>query len=167
MLPGLTGVARDFPTTVTANTLFYLPFFVSEPWTPTEFAIRVSTLAAASVAYIWIYAADTDLQPTGAAVLDITSGGALDVSTTGQKAVTGFSTTFQPGWYVAAIRSNGGPILSGHSITAPWNGATTLTTTLLNLLRVGSSATSPPNPGTAWTTVTAGTVLDCGWLFWR
>jgi hypothetical protein len=169
ILPGLHGHVRDFAMAVAANKLYMLPFFVSEPWTPSEFAVRVSTLGAASLGYIWIYAADADLQPTGNVLIDVTAGGALDFSTTGQKAVTGFSTTLQPGWYVAQIRTTVTASIAGFSYSIYMNGGgNTLNTQTLNHLRKETfSGTTPSSPGDKWDNFTAATVLDCAWLWWR
>jgi hypothetical protein len=170
LLPGQHAISRDTPLGMSANKLYTLPFVVAGSWTPSAFAIRVGTAGAAtSVARIWIYAADADLQPTGDVFLNVTSGGDIAVDSTGTKEVTGFTTEFPAGFYVAQIHSTGAPTIIGHATASPWNGADPLTTTFLTQIRddVFAATATPPSPGQVWDSVTGGTTNDVGWLWWR
>ena len=87
---------------LTADTIFFSPLWVPRPFTPSNYFISISTQGGASAAArIGFYAVGTNGFP-GALVHD---GGAVDITTTGIKAVD-YSTQVAAGLYFMAVISN-------------------------------------------------------------
>lgn len=86
-----------------ANTDRYCPFFVNADITLTELHFRVTTGPASdATVYLGIYDADDELQPT-----NLVYAGSVAVATgfTGQKSVTGLTTSLPVGTYLMAINT--------------------------------------------------------------
>jgi len=106
MVPGFVSVSLTTQA-FNGNSFQAFPIVLDRARTLDEVWIEVTTLAASGTAKVAIYAADDDLQPT-TLVLNVTSGGALDVSTTGVKKVTGINTSISAGTYIVSIAVNNG-----------------------------------------------------------
>jgi hypothetical protein len=153
-LPNVEWNASNVVQALTANTVFYQPFVVSAPITvdATNFAVSTGPASAANVR-TGVYLADSNLQPSGAPLID--SGNvAVGTSVTGTFLNQFTPVTLQPGVYLTAINTSvnltcrvqrGGP--TGTNVG---NG----TSSLISLLPVSQTQGAFPNPGTAWTTPT-------------
>ena len=137
--------------TLTANTVYYQPFEVTAPITLDFMALEVTTAAAGNGNLrLGIYAADTNLQPTGAPLFDsgdvtVTSGA------TGILSKQGTAVTLQPGVYLTATNTSVGftarTFLGGVSFVP-----TTIGANVTVLTSVAQTQGAFPTPGTAWTT---------------
>lgn len=95
-------------TTVTADSLRMVP--VMFPWDVAidGIAFAVTTAAASGNGTVGIYASDSDMRPTGAALV---SGNSISTSTTGSKLTTGLSyTLLKNTLYYFAIHAGGATI---------------------------------------------------------
>lgn len=136
--------------------VYYFPFYVNWPITITNWQFEVTTGPASDAnVRIGIYAADGDMQPTGAPLYDSGST-AVATAFTGTKSATGLSVALPPGRYLIAWNLDvaltyrtffaaGTPIATGM-------GASPLITRFLGVQAYGAF----PNPGTVWTTGTSG-----------
>jgi hypothetical protein len=149
-LPNVEWNASNVTQALTANTVYYQPFIVSSPITvdATNFAVSAGPASAANVR-TGVYAADSNLQPSGAPLID--SGNvAVGTSVTGTFVNQFTPVTLQPGAYLTAINTSvaltcrvqrGGP--TGTNVG---NG----TSSLISLLPISQTQGAFPNPGTAW-----------------
>jgi hypothetical protein len=167
-VPGYGMVDRNASISLTANTLYYFPFTLNGTWSPTEFAIHVTSIVSSST-YAWIYRADADLAVTGTPVLDITAAGAFNTSTQGTKTITGFTTSFTAGNYFAVLGATGSISLNGAGIlatftdpTQPFNNNTWLFRRTQNPI-----PTTAPSSLTNWDTYTQATGRSVFPLAWR
>jgi hypothetical protein len=136
---------------LTANTVYYQPFEVTAPITLDFMALEVTGAAAGNGNLrLGIYAADTNLQPTGAPLFDsgdvtVTSGA------TGILSKQGTAVTLQPGVYLTATNTSVGftarTFLGGVSFVP-----TTIGANVTVLTSVAQTQGAFPTPGTAWTT---------------
>ncbi len=136
---------------LTANTVYYQPFEVTAPLTLDFMALQVTTAAAGNGNLrLGVYAADANLQPTGAPLFDsgditVTSGA------TGILSRQGTPVTLQPGVYLTATNTSVGftaqTFLGGISFVP-----TTMGTNITVLTSVAQTQGAFPTPGTAWTT---------------
>jgi hypothetical protein len=137
-----------------ANTVYYAPFEVTAPITvdAMAYSIGVAQTAGGGNVRMGIYAADSNLQPTGAPLFD--SGDApFTTSTTGAVLKQGTPATLQPGVYLTAFNTSAAIT----QVRAPVGGIATLNTTLgASMFSHTLSATQTqgafPSPGTAWAT---------------
>ena len=95
---------------LTANRLYYFPFFCPDSTTFTRIGINVTSTAAGN-ARLGIYANSNGV-PSGAPILD---AGTVDVSTTGEKEIV-ISQALGVGWYWLAIVSDVAPTLTAENI---------------------------------------------------
>ena len=96
--------------TITANRLYYFPFFVPQATTFTRIGINVTTGAAGN-ARLGIYANSNGI-PSGAPTLD---AGTVDVSTTGEKEIV-ISQALAAGWHWLAVVSDVAPTLTAENL---------------------------------------------------
>lgn len=141
-LPGWYAVSRDNTMALVADTAYLFPIECAGSWTPYEIDLRVNTLGVGS-AYVWVYAADPAMGlATGPCLLDV---GAISVATTGQKAVTGLTTTLPPGPYIVVLRPSIATVLAGVSCAVPfisWSNGQSLANGVPTV--TGITATTPP-----------------------
>lgn len=95
---------------ITANRLYYFPFFVPQATTFTRIGINVTTGAAGN-ARLGIYANSNGI-PSGAPTLD---AGTVDVSTTGEKEIV-ISQALAAGWHWLALVSDVAPTLTAENL---------------------------------------------------
>jgi hypothetical protein len=130
----------------------YCPAFFQTPAVVDQLAIEVTTNTASTVR-IGIYAADTDLQPIGAPIMD---SGTIDCSTTGVKTYTPGTPVYIPrGRYLSVLNSSATP-----PSVRMWRGHLVGSSSLLVALgaspygeqwSVARTYAAFPTPGTAWT----------------
>jgi len=161
----LTGAGTQ---ALTANTVYYQPFEVTAPLTLDFMALQVTTAATGNGNLrLGIYAADANLQPTGAPLFDsgditVTSGA------TGILSKQGTPVTLQPGVYLTAANTSVGftaqTFLGGISFVP-----TTMGTNITVLTSVAQTQGAFPTPGTAWTTRASanGPIRHVTLLRWR
>ncbi|HXH26668.1 MAG TPA: hypothetical protein VNG90_02145 [Candidatus Acidoferrum sp.] len=138
-------------TTMNVNEVRYVPLFVHYPVTLTNYLFEVTTGPGSNANIrIGIYAADTNMQPTGLPLLD---SGSIAVASafTGTKTGSGLSVVLNPGAYLICgnvdtsmtLRS----IISGSPAVTTAFGATPM------IQRVSAAQTygAFPNTGTQWT----------------
>ena len=95
---------------ITANRLYYFPFFVPDATTFTRIGINVTTGAAGN-ARLGIYNNSNGI-PSGAPLLD---AGTVDVSTTGEKEIV-ISQALPVGWHWLALVSDAAPTLTAENL---------------------------------------------------
>lgn len=106
IIPGVAPASQGV-IALGANFNCYLPWLVQDSCTLTELWIEVTSPAGpGTVGALALYAADTDWQPTGAALV---APSTLAIDSTGIKKNTGLSVALTPGRYVAGYRGNGIP----------------------------------------------------------
>lgn len=145
-------LASQATFSASANTVYYAPFEVTAPLTVDAMAYSIAvTQAAGGNVRMGIYAADSNLQPTGAPLFD--SGDApFTTSTTGAVLKQGTAVTLQPGVYLSAFNTSAAIT----QVRSPVGGIATLNTTLggsmfTHTLSVAQTQGAFPSPGTAWT----------------
>lgn len=142
---------------LTANTVYYQPFEVTAPLTLDLMALEVTTAAAGSGNLrLGVYAADANLQPTGAPLFD--SGDvAVTSGATGILSRQGTPVILQPGVYLTATNSSvaltARTALGGQTMVSTAMGSNLFTV----LTSVAQTQGAFPTPGTAWTTRAAAT----------
>jgi hypothetical protein len=146
-------MASQTTFSASANTVYYAPFEVTAPLTVDAMAYSIGVAqAAGGNVRMGIYAADSNLQPTGAPLFD--SGDApFTTSTTGVTLKQGTAVTLQPGVYLSAFNTSAAIT----QVRSPVGGIATLNTTLAasmftHTLSVAQTQGAFPSPGTAWTT---------------
>lgn len=97
--------------TITANRLYFMPFFCPDFATWTRIGINVTTVGA-GLARLGIYGNANGI-PSGAPLLD---AGTVDVSTTGEKEIV-ISHVMTPGWYWLAMVSDVAFALTAENIS--------------------------------------------------
>jgi hypothetical protein len=151
-LPNVQWSTSNATQALTADRVYYQPFLISAPTTVDMTSFRVTTgPASAANVRTGIYAADANMQPTGAPILD--SGNvAVATSATGNFYTSVTPVTLQPGMYLTAINTSVGLTcqaarggLAGADIG---NGANAIFNTMLGTQTQGAF----PNPPTAWNT---------------
>jgi hypothetical protein len=150
-LPGVQWSTSNATQALVANTVYYQPFLVTAPTVVdmTSFRVTTGTAAGATNVRTGIYAADANMQPTGAPVLD--SGNVVvATSATGNFYTSVTPVTLQPGMYLTAINSSRALTLQaarGGIVGADiGQGANAIFSTLLGTQTQGAF----PNPGTSW-----------------
>ena len=146
-------MASQTTFSASANTVYYAPFEVTAPITvdAMAYSIGVAQTAGGGNVRMGIYAADSNLQPTGAPLFD--SGDApFTTSTTGAVLKQSTPATLQPGVYLTAFNTSAAIT----QVRAPVGGIATLNTTLgasmfSHTLSVAQTQGAFPSPGTAWT----------------
>lgn len=148
-VPGIAATSANTFTLV-ANTLYYHFIYIPTAITIDQcgFVVTVGPASAANVR-VGIYAADTDMQPTGAPLFDI--GTAVAQSFTGTKTPVA-TLALAAGRYLTAINCDVGMTVR------VWVGATfqgfvdlTLGAGVLTGGSIASTYGAMPNPGTAYT----------------
>ena len=137
---------------LTANTVYYQPFEVTAPITVDFMALEITTAAAAGgTLRLGIYAADSNLQPTGSVLFD-SEAITVTASATGIVSKQGTAVTLQPGLYVTAANTSvaftARTALGGQTAVATAMGAS-----LFTVLNSATQTTGAyPVPATPWTT---------------
>jgi hypothetical protein len=144
-------MAAQTTLSATINTVYYAPFEVTAPITLDAMAFNLNAApAAGGNVRMGVYAADSNLQPTGAPLFD--SGDvAITTGTTGVVLKQGTAVTLQPGVYLTAFNTG-----TAVTLRVPTGGIATITTAMGAAMFVSTlSATQTqgafPTPGTAWT----------------
>jgi hypothetical protein len=151
-LPNVQWSTSNATSALTANRVYYHPFLVTEP-TAIDMTLFRVTAGPASAANVrtGIYAADMDLQPAGAPILDA-GDTAVATSATGNFYTAVTPVTLQPGMYLAAINTSVNltvQVARGGVIGADiGNGTSAIISAVLGTQTQGAF----PNPGTAWAT---------------
>lgn len=106
--------------TLTANTLYAIPFVPLAKVTFTKLSVNVTTGVAATNGRIGVYANTAGTLAPGALIAGSDSG-SFSTATTGLKEITGLSIALNPGFYWFAVMSSGAPTLTGcnGSVLAP------------------------------------------------
>jgi hypothetical protein len=148
---GVPGVSFSNVATqsLSANTVYYAAFEVTAPLTLDFMAMEVSTAAAGNgTLRLGIYAADSNLQPTGAPLFD---SGDLTVTSgaVGILSKQGTAVTLQPGVYLSAVNTSvaltARAYIGGQSFVPTAMGAA------LNVIVSATQTTGAfPTPGTPW-----------------
>ncbi len=166
-LPGVQWSTSNATQALAANTVYYQSFIVTAPVIVDMTVFRVTTgPASAANVRTGIYVADSNMQPSGAALVD--SGNvAVGTSATGNFATSVTPVTLQPGVYVTAINTSvnltcqvarGG--LVGSDIQQGANA-------IVSLMSAAQTQGAFPNPGTAWNTRTFAAVGPNHMMFTR
>ena len=167
-LPGRTVAGRDVPFTAVRTTAYYFPIRLLGDWTPSALSIKVNTPVGdpGDVAYIWIFEADNAEQP-GTLVLNATPSG-LPVNTAGVKEVTGLTTTFPSGNYVAVLRVASASVNVGLIATTDNGDRYVLTGSQVAQLRVREGVTwTDPSQVLPYTASYGSSSLEPNLIFWR
>ena len=145
-------MASQTTFSASANTVYYAPFEVTAPITLDAMAFNLNAAPAANGnVRMGVYAADSNLQPTGAPLFD--SGDvAITTGTTGVVLKQGTAVTLQPGMYLTAFNTG-----TAVTLRVPTGGIATFTTAMgasmfVSTLSVAQTQGAFPTPGTAWTT---------------
>jgi hypothetical protein len=160
-LPGIQVNATNNALALGANTIHYTPFVCDFSISVDRILFDVTTAVASSNARVGVYAADTDWQPTGAALID----GTATTATTGAKEIT-VSATLTAGRYLACIVSDSAISVRGTNVFLPglndvnasaFGGGQNIIqgTRRVSLTYPGSL----PNTGPAWTTTSAANAI--------
>lgn len=142
-------------TSVNINEVRYALMRVEYPITLTAWELEVTTGPASNANIrIGIYAADTNLQPTGAPLYD---SGAVAVASafTGIKTATGLSIVLSPGMYLVSTNVDVAMTCRSLITSTVVVGSALGATPFVQKLSVAQTFGAFPNPGTAWTTTTA------------
>lgn len=152
---GLPGVKFRAATTVSTSAAAdrYYPFFVHEPITVNQFSFEVTTGPASdATVYVGIYAADTDLQPTGSVLLSDSQAVLTGATGVYNKTV---SVALTPGVYLIGMNLSVAMtlrvLLAPCEIVLPAMGASPYAASL----NTGRAAAAFTTPATAWTTLSA------------
>jgi hypothetical protein len=145
-------MAAQTTLTATINTVYYAPFEVTAPITLDAMAFNLNASPAANGnVRMGVYAADSNLQPTGAPLFD--SGDvAITTSTTGVVLKQGTPATLQPGVYLSAFNTG-----TAVTLRVATGGMATINTGMgaamyVSTLTAAQTQGAFPSPGTAWTT---------------
>lgn len=166
-LPNIQWSTSNATQSLVANRVYYQPFVVTSPITVdmTQFSVTAGPTSAASVR-TGIYRADSNYQPTGAAVLDA-GNTSVATSATGTFFTQVTPVTLQPGAYVVALNTSVAMTLrvqrGGIVGTNVGNG----TSSIYSLMYASQTQGAFPNPGTGWNTVTYGATAPNHVLFLR
>lgn len=146
------NIASVSTSALVANEVRYIPFYVRYAITITEMYFEVTTApAGAANVRVGIYASDTNMQPTGAPVLDTTT--AVAGAFTGVKSALALTATLTPGAYLMAINTDtimtlrsfiGGAIFLSVGLGA---------TAISQRYSIAQTYGAFPTPGTPWTTL--------------
>jgi hypothetical protein len=144
-------LASQNTQSATINTVYYAPFEVTAPITLDAMAFNLNAApAAGGNVRLGVYAADSNLQPTGAPLFD--SGDvAITTGTTGVVLKQGTAVTLQPGVYLSAFNTG-----TAVTLRVPVGGIANITTTMgasmyVSTLSAAQTQGAFPSPGTAWT----------------
>lgn len=103
---------------LSANSVFYIPWFTPVDIVITAVAVRCTTLAASSLIRAGIASVDSSMQPLAL----VNEFSTFDTTSTGVKSYTGLSVAIPAGRYVTAVKAEGGnptmaysPIVAGPS----------------------------------------------------
>jgi len=166
-LPNIQWNTSNVTQALTINRVHYQPFLVSSPIVVdgTQFHVTSGPASSANVR-TGIYRADSNMQPTGAPVLDA-GNTVVGTSATGTFFTQVTPVTLQPGMYLTAINTSvaltcrvqrGGIV--GTDIGAG-------TSSIISLMYAAQTQGALPNPGTAWNTRTFSTTSPNHYLFLR
>lgn len=153
-LPGMV-FTNTGTSTLVINEVRYLPFLVPYPVTITAHQFEVTAAPASNAnVRVGIYAADTDMQPTGAPVYD-NSGIAVASGFTGVKTTSSLSVALTPGMYLVALNCDVAMTIRTFTPGAFSIGTAMGATPYIQRYGVGQTYGALPNPGTKWTTPNA------------
>ena len=115
--PGCAGGTLSI-VLLSANSVFYIPWFTPVDIVITAVAVRCTTLAASSLIRAGIASVDSSMQPLAL----VNEFSTFDTTSTGVKSYTGLSVAIPAGRYVTAVKAEGGnpamvysPIVAGPS----------------------------------------------------
>jgi hypothetical protein len=150
-LPGFLSASTS-TVVLNADQDRYCPAFVQSSVVIDQLAIEVTTNTASTVR-VGVYAADTDLQPVGAPIID---SGTIDCSTTGVKTYTPGTPVLLPrGRYLSVLNSSATPptlrMWRGHLLGMPSLLSVLGASPYGELWAVTRTYAAFPTPGTAWT----------------
>ena len=147
-IPGAVQLSTNTVSNHSANSIRYYPMYVSQAITLTEVAVECSSYTAQADIRVGIYVATSELQPTGASLLDqvltVTSATSFTAS---------ISVSLDPGWYLIASWADVQNQMRVLRSAAPGG---------INLGASGERFVNPtvnatystwPNPGTEWDSV--------------
>lgn len=103
-LPGVVVANHSLSWSPSANRTYYMPVRVEDDLTLANLYLTVNSAAGGSSAVVGIFAADTDMQPTGSTLF---AASVVDTSTTGLKTISVGSYAWSPGVYLLAINCSG------------------------------------------------------------
>lgn len=161
------GLANGSNYSVTNNAYHYIPVIVENPITITEAWCMVQTAVGGGSVRCAIYDCDADDWTPGALLASSTT--AFNVGTTGVKKITGLSWSITRGRRLLCfhVDTASGLILESNRV-APDDTARLLDMQPEGhgLVVTGAWGGSWPDPGTAWTTATAGVSYMSNALWW-
>lgn len=154
-LPGIAAGVQTTTRSYTLNNDYYSAFVTLTPIVFDQAATEVTASPGGSNQMrIGLYAADPDLQPLGAPLMD---SGDIDVSSTGIKTYTPSTPVYlPPGSYLTILNHNGSGTLTCQitGSTAPLSLVSTLgASPIIDRMSVARTYAAFPTPGTAWTSV--------------
>jgi hypothetical protein len=154
-IPSNTGFTNVGTSALNVNEVRYIPIRVDYPVTLTAWELEVTTGPASNANLrLGIYAADTNLQPTGAPLYD--SGSVAVASAfTGVKTATGLSVSLSPGIYLVALNCDVAMTVRTFTSGTPMVAAALGATPFIQRVTATQTFGAYPNPGTAWTATNA------------
>lgn len=157
-IPSRMGCSSQSTSTLNANEVRYVPIYVDYPVTLNAWQLEVTTGPAGSANIrLGVYLADTNVQPTGGAPLYDSGAVAVATSFTGVKSASGLSIVLAGGVYLVCLNTDTAMTVRTLISPTPLVAASLGTNALLQRLTVSQAFGAFPNPGTAWTTASAGT----------
>ncbi len=150
-------------STLTADTIYWMPFVVRRRTSFTDLAVRVSTLSVAGNFQLAIYACSSSGRPTGS---ELGKTGSLSTALTGSVSGTlGVTVTLEPGIYFAGLNQDNGTsvfmVVTGSQVIKGFSNIIG-SSTLDNILGANTTLarlTSPKTFGT-WGSVTSDTFTE-------
>lgn len=142
-------------TTMNVNEVRYVPMTIVYNVTLTNYLFEITTAPSGAANFrIGIYAANTDMQPTGAPLYD---SGSISVASgfTGTKSGSGLSVALTPGMYLVAANVDVSMAVRSLSSGTPMVSASLGATPLIQRVTATQTYGAFPNPGTAWTATNA------------
>ena len=142
-------------STMNVNEMRYVPVIVPYAVTLSAWELEVTTAPGSNANLrIGIYAADSNMQPTGAPLYD---SGSVAVASgfTGLKSASGLSVTLSPGVYLICANVDTSMGVRTFISGSPMIGASLGATPMIQRLTATQTYGVLPNPGTAWTATNA------------
>jgi len=144
-IPGVFSTDQA-PSTISANTDYYAPWYTPTPIGINELAFELTTGSGSGNIRIGVYAANDNWQPVGNPLLD---SGDIPVQTTGIKTYNPGFIVFPPGRYVSVLNCSASVALMLRT-ASPSQNPVESGQFLVNF-SVGRTYAAFPTPGTAWT----------------
>jgi hypothetical protein len=166
-LPGVQWSTSNATQALTANRVHYQPFLVTAPVVVdgTQFHVTAGPASAANVR-TGIYAADENMQPIGAPVLDA-GNTTVGTSATGTFFTQVTPVTLQPGLYVTALNTSVNMTLRVQRGGLVGTDVSNGTSSIISLMSGAQTQGAFPNPPKEWDTRTFGSVGPNHVLFLR